>query len=114
VNISRHLELGGEYEANFLTFSDRAEAVGIHVARLRLRSALNVRMSATALLQYNSNADVVGVNVRARYNMREGTDLWLVYDEGLNTERTIDGIPEAIPLSQSRAVRIKFTYTFAL
>jgi hypothetical protein len=27
------------------------------------------------------------VNVRLRYNVREGNDLWIVYNEAVNTDR---------------------------
>lgn len=113
-NLSRHLELSGEYEVQFLRVPDRGQAADIHLGRLRLRSALDVRLSATALVQYSSSTNVIGVNVRARYSFREGTDLWLVYDEGLNTERGVVGVPGMLPLSRARAVRVKLTYTFAM
>jgi hypothetical protein len=41
----------------------------------------------TALVQLNSVDDRLGVNLRLRYNFREGGDLWLVYDEGFNADR---------------------------
>ena len=41
------------------------------------------------------------VNLRLRYNFAEGTDLWLVYDEGTPLER-----------QSSRALMVKCTYTF--
>jgi hypothetical protein len=113
-NLSRHVELGADLENTLIRFSERDEAVNVHVARLRLRAAADARLSAAALVQYNSLAHLVGVNLRFRYNVREGTDIWLVYDEGLNTERSLDGTPEALPLSASRSVRAKVTYTFGL
>lgn len=113
-NMSRHLEVGGEYEVNFLRFPDRGEKIDIHLARLRLQVAADVRFSATALIQYNSVADLLGINLRLRYNFGEGTDLWLVYDEGLNTVRNPGDAPALLPLSRSRALRTKLTYTFAL
>jgi hypothetical protein len=113
-NLSRHFELGADLENTFIRFPERDAAVDVQVARLRLRAAANARLSAAALVQYNSLAHLMGVNVRLRYNVREGTDVWLVYDEGLNTERSIDGTPDALPLSASRSVRAKVTYTFGL
>ena len=65
-----------------------------------------------AFLQLNSVEDHVGVNLRLRYNFREGSDVWLVYDERFNTERAAaDGLPE-LPVSEARAVRVKLTHTF--
>ncbi|MCH6547617.1 MAG: hypothetical protein IH798_04145 [Gemmatimonadetes bacterium] len=113
-NISRFLELSGEYEGNFLRFPGRDAAVDIHLARLRLRAATSARLSAAVLAQYDSVSDLIGINLRIRYNVREGTDFWFVYDEGLNSERTRDNVERRLPLSETRAVRVKFTYTLAL
>ena len=53
------------------------------------------------------------VNVRLRYNVAEGTDLWLVYNEGLDTDRTLDTVARPIvPLSLSRALILKYSHTF--
>lgn len=113
-NASRHLELGADLESTFLSFPDRAERVTVQVARVRLRAGADARLSAAALVQYNSLARSVGINLRLRYNLREGTDAWLVWDEGLNTERSVDGTPDVLPRSASRSLRAKVTYTFGL
>jgi hypothetical protein len=113
-NLSRHVELGADLENTFIRFGERQETVDVQVVRLRLRAAADARLSAAALVQYNSLAHLAGVNLRFRYNVREGTDIWLVYDEGLNTERSVDGTPDVLPLSASRSVRAKVTYTFGL
>jgi hypothetical protein len=113
-NVSRHLELGADLENTSLRFAGRGQGVDVRVARLRVRAAANARLSAAALVQYNSLARAIGINLRLRYNVREGTDAWLVWDEGLNTERSVDGTPDILPLSSSRAVRAKVTYTFGL
>jgi hypothetical protein len=111
-NLSRYLEIGGSYEFNRIRFSERHAALDAHVARLRLGVAANAKLSAVALVQLNSVDDRLGVNLRLRYNFREGSDLWLVYDERLNTEREApDGMPQ-LPLSEARALRVKLTHTF--
>ena len=86
-NFSSHLELGGEYEISRVEFPDRDQQFTAHVGRMRLVAMLDVRYSVTAFLQYSSAADKVVANVRLRYNPSEGTDVYLVYDEGLNTDR---------------------------
>jgi hypothetical protein len=116
-NLSRHLEVGGSYQLTRLRFKQRGQADDIHLARLQVRAALDARASANAFVQYNSTTDRVDVNVRLRYNVTEGTDLWLVYDEGLVTDR-VDELGAAgglrAPLSASRAILFKCTYTFGL
>ena len=62
-------------------------------------------------MQYNSARGAVIGNLRFRYNPRQGTDLYLVYNERLNTDRAVAGGPRR-PLSSRRAVLLKYTYTF--
>jgi hypothetical protein len=113
-NLSRHLEVGGQYTANFLRFGDRGQAADIHIAGLRIGAALDASASGNALVQYSSASDRLGLNVRLRYNFGEGTDLWLVWNEGLATDRgTEPGLPD-LPLSVSRTFILKYTRTFTL
>ncbi|MDX1388736.1 MAG: DUF5916 domain-containing protein, partial [Acidobacteriota bacterium] len=86
-NASRYLELSGGYEVNRLAFDGRGLDETTHLGRLRAQIALNVHLSLAALVQYNSLDQQTSVNARFRYHFREGTDLWIVYNEGLNTVR---------------------------
>jgi len=52
----------------------------------------------------------VTANVRLRFNPREGNDLYLVFNEGLNTHRT--GKTPYRPYYSGRAVMIKYSYMF--
>ncbi len=110
-NPSLHLELGGNYQLNVIRFSDRNESLNAHVVAFRIQTALDVHLSFSTLLQYNSTADDIDLNSRLRYNFREGNDLWLVYNEGFNTDR--DGLAgPRRPFSQRRTLMIKYTHTF--
>jgi hypothetical protein len=111
-NVSRHLELGADYQLSILRFDDRDQKADIHVARLRIRTALDAQRSGNAFVQYNSTTGSVDVNLRLRYAIAEGTDLWLVYNEGLDTERARDlvGAPLS-PLSLSRSLLLKYSHT---
>ncbi len=113
-NLSRHLELGASYQLTRLRFGERDQGDDIHLGRMQVRIALDARASANAFVQYSSTEDRLDLNVRLRYNFAEGTDLWLVYDEGLLTERDVEvGMPR-LPVSASRAVIAKCSYTFHL
>lgn len=113
-NASRHFELSADYEGNFLRFEDRGQSADLHLLRVRASTALNARASGNVFVQYDGTADRLGMNVRLRYNFAEGTDLWLVYDEGLRTVReAIDGLPRE-PLSSWRALTVKYTYTLGI
>jgi hypothetical protein len=113
-NVSRYLELGGSYQLSLLRFGDRDESASIHLARLRIGATLDARASANAFVQYNSTTQRVNMNLRARYNFAEGTDLWIVYDEGLATDRLPDPTEPRLPFSMSRSLMLKYTHTFRM
>lgn len=113
-NVNEHLELGGDYQLSALRFPVRGQSVNIHLLRLRVRTALDVKASGNALIQYNSTTNRMDLNVRLRYNVAEGTDLWLVYNEGLDTRRDRDVLQQDryTPFSMSRALVVKYSHTF--
>jgi hypothetical protein len=112
-NLSKHLEVGGDYRFSHLRFEERDQETNIHLARLRLRAALNARASGNAFVQYNSVSDRLDVNVRLRYNFAEGTDLWLVYNEGLGTDLDVFGPDLPLPpRSLARSLIVKYSHTF--
>ncbi len=110
LNASRHVELGADYSLNWIRFPNRNQKIDMHLLRLRLRFAYDVRLSLSALLQYNSVSDRFDVNMRLRYNFRDGRDLWIVYNETLHTDRK--GWHPRPPLSLGRAFLVKYTHTF--
>ena len=110
-NLSKHLEVGADYQFTRLRFADRDEGADIQLARVRVRTALDARASANVFVQYNSTTDRVGLNARLRYNFAEGTDLWLAYDEALTTERHLDPLQPLLPLSASRTFVVKYSRT---
>ncbi len=109
-NVSRNLELGADYQIAWATFPDLDQDFIVHVPRVKIQVALDTKVSANAFLQYNTSADLITPNVRIRYNFREGNDLWLVYNEGLNTDRGVAN--PRLPLTDTRTVILKYTYTF--
>jgi hypothetical protein len=112
-NVSKHLELGAGYQLTRLRFPIRDEKADIHLLKLRIRTAFDVRASGNAFIQYNSTTDRLDFNVRLRYNVSEGTDLWIVYNEGLDTERAPSRFDlPGDPLSVSRALIVKYSHTF--
>lgn len=112
-NASSHLELGADYQHTRLRFSDRNQKENIHVARIRIRAAANSQISGNAFVQYNSTTDRADLNFRFRYAFAEGTDLWLVYNEGIDTE--IEELQPGVrsPRSLARTLILKYTHTFA-
>jgi len=108
--VSPHLELAGSYVYNRIRFPDRGESFDAHLARLRIGTALNTAVSTNAFIQFNSASHSVSANVRFRYNFREGNDLWIVYNEGVNTDR--ERIVPTLPFTSARTILVKYTYTF--
>lgn len=108
---SAYLELGGGYEVNRLEFPERDAATTTHLGRLRAQLALNTRVSLSALAQYSNVDDLGSLNARFRYHFREGTDLWVVYNEGWNVDRDPLERP-ALPGSAGRTLMVKYTHTF--
>ena len=110
--VSKHLELSSSYQFTRIVFPIRDQEFNAHLARLSIQTAVNTRLSTNAFIQYNSSFDRVSANVRFRYNLREGNDLWIVYNEGLHTNR--DRFTPILPASAARTVLLKYTHTFQM
>ncbi|MEX2527896.1 MAG: DUF5916 domain-containing protein [Gemmatimonadota bacterium] len=110
--VNRYLEIVGGWEWNRIRFSERDQGFDANLVRLTARGGLNVHFSTDVFLQYNSLTDQVTTNARLRYNFREGQDLWFVWNEGINLEREVLGVPR-LPVSDARSVTVKYTHTLA-
>jgi hypothetical protein len=97
-NIGSSLQLSAYYEA--------------HILRLRTLLMLSTKLSLSAFIQHNSADHIIITNFRLRYNPREGNDLYLVYDEGLNLDRYRE-VPN-LPFHSVKTVLLKYSYTFNL
>lgn len=112
-SVSEHLELQGGWEWNRIHFEERDQRFDSNLMRLTARGAVNTKISVDVFGQYNSLARVLTTNTRFRYNFSEGQDLWLVWNEGLNAEREVFGVPR-LPLENARTLTLKYTHTFIL
>jgi hypothetical protein len=72
----------------------------------RTTFAMSPRMFVAAFLQYNSTADLVGLNARYRWEYRPGSDFYLVYSEGRDTTNV------GFPTLSNRQLAAKFTRLF--
>ena len=109
-NVSPHLEFGGAYVFNRIRFDDRNQKFDGNIIRIRVKATLNTKYSGNAFFQYNSETKQTSLNVRLRYNPKEGNDLYIVYSELLNDDDQIS-TPTA-PRSESQSLLIKYSYTF--
>ncbi|GMR22719.1 MAG: hypothetical protein BMS9Abin37_1087 [Acidobacteriota bacterium] len=76
------------------------------IARMRVIYAMSARMFVEAFTQYDSSADALSTNIRFRWEYEPGSDLYIVYDEGRNTEFG------RFPLLTNRVLAVKFTRLF--
>jgi len=109
---SKHFELEGTYQVEDVRFDDRDQGFRSHILRLGTAVRLDTRISSGALVQYSSAANSVTVNLRLRYNPREGTDLYVVWNEGLVTDRS--SFSPVRPLSDRRTLLVKYSQTLTL
>ncbi|MHB9027422.1 MAG: DUF5916 domain-containing protein, partial [Candidatus Latescibacterota bacterium] len=111
-SFSSYLDTGITYQYNLVDFPERGQEFTAHIGRFRMLAMLSVKYSVAALIQYNSASDKAIANIRFRYNPHEGNDLYLVYNEGINTGHdSADPLP---PRSGSRTIMLKYSYTFRL
>ena len=111
-SVSRHLEIHATYQYNRVSFPDRGQRFDAHISRLRIRTALSHTLSAATFIQHSSASNGVLGNFRLRFNPQEGSDLYIVYNHRLNTDRNRQ-MP-ALPLTDRRTLLVKYSYTFTL
>ena len=110
-SLSRRWELAASYGVDDIDFDERNEGFRAHVGRLKVLATFSASSSLSSFVQYNSAVDQIITNVRFRYNPREGTDLFVVYDEGLHTDRHAH--EPVLPRRSGRALMLK-AYTTIL
>lgn len=109
--ISRHLSVGGFFEVNAIRFPHSGEGVDFYLGRAKVRYALSSALTVDLFSQYSSRSGDMGTNLRLRYTVTEGTDLWVVLGDALNTESTVNGV--AVPRDRGRALTVKYAQTLS-
>jgi hypothetical protein len=107
---SAHLNLSATYRIDRVEFADRGQAFTGHLARLRAQVMLSSTTSAVGFIQYGSTDNAVVANLRFRYNPREGNDFYIVWNEGLVTDR--ESFDPVRPFSNERTILVKYSHTF--
>jgi len=108
--VSKHLEFDGRYQYSYLRFSVRDQTTHVHLIGLTTKIGFNTKFSLSALGQYNTADDLFSSNVRLRYNFAENNDLWIVFNQNMNSDRTRQH-PE-LAVIENRSILLKYTYTF--
>ncbi|NOY37390.1 MAG: carbohydrate binding family 9 domain-containing protein [Chlorobi bacterium] len=109
-NISSSLNLSGSYQINRVWFPGRNQDYIVHLGGLKLLYMFSTKFSINSFLQFNSLTKSFIGNIRLRYNPREGNDLYIVYNDDLNTGRYSE-VP-TLPVFNTRTLVLKYTYTF--
>jgi hypothetical protein len=108
---SAHLRLSADLQLDRLEFPARDERVWSPLGRLRVLASANPRLSLSAVIQLNGSADLGTANLRLRYSVSEGHDLWVVYNHDQNLDR--DRWPETyIPATARSGLLVKYTRSF--
>jgi hypothetical protein len=113
--VNKHFTTRFEYEYDRIKFpngfSDNGDAVFLsNLIRLDLSYYLSSRLSIKLLSQYDQISNLIGTNLRFRYNPREGTDLYIVFNHGMNCN--VSRLTPKLPVMNNEAVIVKFVKTF--
>ncbi|HYK44292.1 MAG TPA: DUF5916 domain-containing protein [Parafilimonas sp.] len=112
---NKHFKVGIEYEYDRVQFPDEYSDNGnalfqSNLLRLNIGYFLNSKISVKLFSQLDDLSNQVTSNLRFRYNPEEGTDLYIVFNQGLNTDRT--RLDPHLPVVDAQALTIKFIKTF--
>ena len=107
---SAHLNLSADYRLDHVEFPRRDQTFTAHIIRLRAQVMLSTKTSAVWFVQYSNTDRAIIANVRFRYNPSEGNDLYIVWNEGLVTDR--NSFDPVRPLSDERTILLKYSRTF--
>ncbi len=115
--INSHINISLVYDFNAISFDsylgiDSATQYVSNLLRLGVNYNFSTKISLKAYVQYEDLSHVTSANLRFRYNPTEGTDLFVVLNEGVNVNR--NRLDPKLPYMASQAVTLKFTKTFAL
>jgi len=107
---SAYLRISADLQLDRLEFPSRGERVWSQLARLRVLASASPRLSLSATLQANGVADLGTANLRLRYSVREGHDLWVVYNHEQNLDRHRAEL--RIPGTARSGLLVKYTRSF--
>lgn len=107
---SAHLRMAGELQLDRLEFAARGQREWSRLARVRVLASASPRLSLSALVQAGNLAHIATANVRLRYNVREGHDLWVVYGHHANLDR--DRLSPPAPGTARAGLMVKYTRSF--
>ncbi|MBG6131222.1 hypothetical protein IWQ47_002910 [Aquimarina sp. EL_43] len=110
INFGKHFNIESSWKANYIVFDKQNTEEWIHVIQTKFNWAYNLHLSGSIIGQYNSVSDQLLTSARLRYNVKDGHDIYLVYNQDYNIDRqlTTPNLPEY----NNQIFTIKYLYTF--
>jgi hypothetical protein len=114
---NKHLNARIEYEYHRIKFpiefSDNGSSLfQSNLLRLIVSYYFSSTLSCKLLSQFDQLNHSISSNLRFRYNPREGTDLYIVFNQGVNSNTS--RLTPHLPIVNNQALIIKFLKTFTL
>lgn len=115
--VNRYLRVGLKYEYNHIKFPEHFSTIdhsifNSNLFSLDLSIVQSTKLSVKMLAQYDDQSATFGGNIRVRYNPKEGTDLYIVYNSTFNANR-LEAKP-ILPYIEQQGVIVKYSLTFGL
>ena len=107
---SARLNLSANYRVDHVEFEGRGQSFTSSLVRFRIVVTPSTKISAAWFIQYSNTDREVITNLRFRYNPTEGNDFYIVWNEGLVTDRNF--FDPVRPFSDERTILIKYSRTF--
>jgi len=111
VNIGSGIMIDGNYRIDRVVFDERSQKYTNNIFGLRTTFMFTTKLTFVTYVQYNTFSHRVITNARFRYNPREGSDFYIVYNEGINSSTKANFLIDQG--NENRTLLLKYTYTFA-
>lgn len=111
LNIGSGIMISGDYRIDKVVFNKREIKYTNNIFGLKSLFMFTTKLSLTTFIQYNTFSHQIIANARLHYNPHEGSDFYIVYNEGINASKRINFL-----INQEKEIRtilFKYTYTFA-
>jgi hypothetical protein len=104
LQFSRYVRVGFIYSINDIDLPDGDEL--IHLMSTRLSLLFTPDISWTTLVQFDTVSDTIGINSRFRWIIEDGREVFLVFNQGLDTS---DGLRAG---RSEPLIKLKWTFRF--
>ena len=111
LNIGSSVIISGNYRIDRVIFNKRSQKYTNNIFGLRSTFMFTTKLTFTTYVQYNTFSHRIITNARLRYNPREGSDFYIVYNEGINSSDRANFLTDRE--NENRTILLKYTYTFA-